>query len=108
MATVSSVEKDLDIAIIDIDSYIKKICASSDEVAEASSRVGGISLDILKSVAVALNINKSQSKKQLIQAIKLKVQNKERLKVLEIVDMEKIAGGTFSKDQNTFSRLCNF
>lgn len=97
--TSQEIEKDLEVTVIDIESQIQRICALQDDACEANARVGGVSLDILKSVAVALNLNKTQSKKQLIQAIKSKVRNRDALELLKKQDLEKEYGGTFRKDK---------
>lgn len=86
----------------DLEGAIAKVCALAPDDAARSSRVSGVSLEELKTIAGYLNLRKTDSKGNLIAAIRAKVEAKKKLG--SILNKDE---GTFRRDKNTFFRLCN-
>lgn len=91
---------------------IERLCAMDEKTAYGHRGKSGFNIEKLKSMAVFLNIKKSQSKKELISAIIARARNEAALKTMIIGDKENftpisaVAKG-FRKDKNTFPRICN-
>jgi hypothetical protein len=105
-ANNSTATRSINATNLSMDDHIDRLCAMTSEAALQDARLGGYNIEQLKAMATHINIPKSQPKASLIEAIKLKRQNQNRLEiVLRANDEEE--GGSFRKDKNTFPRLCN-
>lgn len=102
------IDDDPNLGSVDIDAVMKKITDMTDEEAAGHSKKSGISLEELKKVAAHLGMVTTRSKIELVKAIKLKVENKKKLEVIEQTNSNLDEGTNFRKDKNTFPRMCNF